>query len=129
MDGFALLDLLKRNSETQHIPVHVISANDQNRIGLSFGAYGVSGKPIERDTILATLDDAKKFGRRSKRLLVIGPASSGDALVDLIGSGDVEIENASSASQAKDDLESDDFDEQTEPEPSRGQKHKHCWRW
>jgi signal transduction histidine kinase/DNA-binding response OmpR family regulator/HAMP domain-containing protein len=110
MDGFALLDLLKRNPETQHIPVHVISAHDQNRIGLSFGAYGVSGKPIERDTILASLDDAKKFGRRSKRLLVIGPASSGDAIIDLIGSGDVEIESASSASQAKDDLESDDFD-------------------
>jgi len=110
IDGFALLDLLKRNPETQHIPVHVISANDQNRIGFSFGAYGMSGKPIERDTILATLDDAKKFGRRSKRLLVIGPQSSGDALVELIGSGDVEIETVSNASQAKDDLESDDFD-------------------
>ena len=35
MDGYALLDLLKRNPETRHIPVHVISADEQNRLGLS----------------------------------------------------------------------------------------------
>jgi CheY-like chemotaxis protein len=48
MDGFALLDLLKRNPETRHIPVHVISADEQDRLGLSIGAYGYSGKPVER---------------------------------------------------------------------------------
>ena len=31
MDGLALLDLLKRTPETRHIPVHVISADDQKR--------------------------------------------------------------------------------------------------
>ena len=63
MDGYALLDLLKRNPETRHIPVHVISADEQNRLGLSIGAYGYSGKPVERDAILATLDDVKEFSQ------------------------------------------------------------------
>ena len=63
MDGLALLDLLKRNPETRHIPVHVISADEQNRLGLTIGAYGYTDKPIERERILATLDEVKKFGR------------------------------------------------------------------
>ena len=61
MDGYALFDLLKRNPETRHIPVHVISADEQNRLGLSIGAYGYSGKPVERDAILATLDDGQEL--------------------------------------------------------------------
>src|SRR5205085_4167512 len=70
MDGFALLDLLKRNPDTRHIPVHVISADEQNRLGLSIGAYGFSGKPVEREQILQSFGDVKDFGRRTKRLLV-----------------------------------------------------------
>ncbi len=44
MDGLALLDLLKRTPETRHIPVHVISADDQNGLGLSIGAFGLHRK-------------------------------------------------------------------------------------
>jgi len=91
MDGFALLDLLKRNPETRHIPVHVISADEQHRLGLSIGAYGYSGKPVERDLILATLDEVKSFGSRSKRLLAIEPDSSGGSLAGLFGGQDIEI--------------------------------------
>jgi HAMP domain-containing protein/signal transduction histidine kinase/DNA-binding response OmpR family regulator len=71
MDGFALLDLLKRNSDTRHIPVHVISADDRNRLGLKLGAYGFSGKPMDRSTIISALDSAKTFGGRQKKLLVV----------------------------------------------------------
>jgi CheY-like chemotaxis protein len=110
MDGFALLDLLKRNPDTQHIPVHVISANDQNHIGLTFGAFGYSGKPVERDTILATLDGAKKFTLRPKRLLAIGSDESSDTVVDLIGAGDVETQRASSVAEARAALEENGFD-------------------
>jgi CheY-like chemotaxis protein len=110
MDGFALLDLLKRNPDTQHIPVHVISANDQSQIGLTFGAFGYSGKPVERDTILATLDGAKKFGRRSKRLLVVGSDESSDTVLELIGAADIEASRASDVADARVALEANGFD-------------------
>jgi CheY-like chemotaxis protein len=110
MDGFALLDLLKRNAETRHIPVHVISANDQGQTGLSFGAYGFSGKPVEREIILANLDEAKKFGRRSKRLLVVAPGSSSSALTDLIDDEDVEIETVSDLADLRDSLADNEVD-------------------
>ena len=66
MDGFALLDRLKLNPDTCHIPVHVISADDQSKLGLNIGAYDYSAKPIEADTVLTKLDEAVKFGAPSE---------------------------------------------------------------
>jgi ABC-type amino acid transport system permease subunit len=40
MDGFALLDLLKHNADTRHIPIHVISGIDDTALSLNIGAYG-----------------------------------------------------------------------------------------
>jgi HAMP domain-containing protein/signal transduction histidine kinase/DNA-binding response OmpR family regulator len=110
MDGFALLDLLKRNPETRHIPVHVISADEEDRLGLSIGAYGYSGKPVERDAILATLDEVKTFGRRSKRLLAIEPGSSGGSLEHLFGEDDVEVESVATPEETEQVILDNGFD-------------------
>jgi CheY-like chemotaxis protein len=110
MDGFALLDLLKRNPDTRHIPVHVISADEQNRLGLSIGAYGFSGKPVERDQLLQSFGDVKDFGKRAKRLLVIEPKSARGSLSALLGDENVEIESVSSPEDVELQLSSEAFD-------------------
>jgi CheY-like chemotaxis protein len=74
MDGLALLDLLKRTPETRHIPVHVISADDQRGLGLSMGAFGFTSKPVERDVVLNTLEEVKSFVAKEERsIAVAGP--------------------------------------------------------
>jgi len=110
MDGFALLDLLKRSPDTRHIPVHIISADDQNRLGLSIGAYRFSGKPVERDTILATLDQVKSFGRRNRRLLVVEAADREGTLATLFGNGDIDVEAAADMPEAQSLLAAREFD-------------------
>ncbi|HEX3487373.1 MAG TPA: response regulator, partial [Micropepsaceae bacterium] len=110
MDGFALLDLLKRNPDTRHIPVHVISADEENRLGLSIGAYGYSGKPVERDAILATFDEVKSFGLRPKRLLAIEPGSPTGSLANLFGEDDVEVESLTSVDEAEQAILDNGFD-------------------
>jgi CheY-like chemotaxis protein len=73
MDGLALLDLLKRTPETRHIPVHVISADDQAGLGLSMGAYGFTSKPVERDAVVSTLEEVKSFvTERDRRVILVG---------------------------------------------------------
>jgi HAMP domain-containing protein/signal transduction histidine kinase/DNA-binding response OmpR family regulator len=48
IDGFVLLDLLKHDPETMHVPVHVISGADKVARALDLGASGVTEKPAER---------------------------------------------------------------------------------
>jgi CheY-like chemotaxis protein len=71
MDGLALLDLLKRTPETRHIPVHVISADDQKGLGLSIGAFGFTHKPVEREVVVSTLQGVKSFVAKTDRRVVL----------------------------------------------------------
>jgi HAMP domain-containing protein/signal transduction histidine kinase/CheY-like chemotaxis protein len=73
IDGLALLDLLKRTPETRHIPVHLISADDQRGIGMSMGAFGFTHKPVEREVVVSTLQGVKSFvDKADRRILLIG---------------------------------------------------------
>jgi CheY-like chemotaxis protein len=110
MDGLALLDLLKRNPDTQHIPVHVISADEESRLGLTIGAYSFSGKPVEPTEIIAALDDVKTFRLRPKRLLAIDLGDSRGVLAGLIGNGDVEAKSVASLDDALASLRDEAFD-------------------
>ncbi|MHB8530959.1 MAG: response regulator, partial [Caulobacteraceae bacterium] len=76
MDGMALLDLLKRMPETRHIPVHVISADDQRGLGLSMGAIGFTHKPVEREAVVSTLAGVRDLAARTeRRLALVGAAA------------------------------------------------------
>jgi HAMP domain-containing protein/signal transduction histidine kinase/CheY-like chemotaxis protein len=78
MDGLALLDLLKRTPETRHIPVHLISADDQKGLGLSMGAFGFTHKPVEREVVVSTLQGVKSFvDKADRRIVLVG--GEGDA--------------------------------------------------
>jgi signal transduction histidine kinase/DNA-binding response OmpR family regulator len=82
MDGLALLDLLKRTPETRHIPVHVISADDQKGLGLSMGAFGFTHKPVEREVVVSTLQGVKTFVDKAERRIVLvgGEGEAADTL-------------------------------------------------
>ncbi|MGK6356733.1 HAMP domain-containing protein [Sphingomonas sp. DT-207] len=53
IDGFVLLDLLKHDPQTRHLPIHVISGADKVAKALDLGAFGVTEKPAEREELLA----------------------------------------------------------------------------
>jgi HAMP domain-containing protein/signal transduction histidine kinase/DNA-binding response OmpR family regulator len=72
IDGFVLLDLLKHDPETLHIPIHVISGADRSRSAMAMGAAGVTEKPAERADLvrifgpLAEQAENQKPRRRKK---------------------------------------------------------------
>ena len=78
MDGLALLDLLKRTPETRHIPVHVMSADDQASLSLAIGAVGVTPKPVAQEDVAASLDQVRTLAAAPDRRIVYvgrpGPA-------------------------------------------------------
>ena len=46
--GLSVLDRLKRDPRTRHIPVHMVSATDHVQTALSMGALGYMIKPVKR---------------------------------------------------------------------------------
>ena len=48
VDGWSVLDRLKRNPRTRHIPVHVISVMDEHQ-GNAQGAFGSLTKPVSKE--------------------------------------------------------------------------------
>jgi signal transduction histidine kinase/DNA-binding response OmpR family regulator len=66
IDGFVLLDLLKHDADTRHVPIHVISGADKSASAVNLGAYGVTEKPAERGDLVRVFGDLLKEARKAK---------------------------------------------------------------
>ncbi len=71
--GLAVLDRLKRDPRTRHIPVHIVSGSDENvRTALAMGAVGFILKPVDIDEVRRTVERlVSRADARQKRVLVI----------------------------------------------------------
>ncbi|HVR73832.1 MAG TPA: response regulator, partial [Planctomycetota bacterium] len=95
IDGWMVLDRLKDDTETRHIPVHVITTEEESARGLRMGAMGVLSKPVKtKDALDETFSRIRAFlepGRRN--VLVVEQDEARLArLVEWIGGDDVNIE-------------------------------------
>ncbi len=86
-----VLDSLKHDPTTRHIPVHIISVEEGRQRGLQLGAIAFLQKPVNREALLEALADIKGFvERRVKNLLVVEDDElQRQSIVDLIGNSDV----------------------------------------
>ena len=50
--GLIVLERLKSDPNTRHIPVHIISASDYTHTALSLGAVGYMMKPVKREQLV-----------------------------------------------------------------------------
>jgi HAMP domain-containing protein/CheY-like chemotaxis protein/signal transduction histidine kinase len=102
MDGWRFLDLLKRNPETRHIPVNIVSGDDSTAMGAQMGAFSVLAKPAERDALFALFDRTAQFiSRPIKKLLVIEDDEAQSLnITNIVGEGDVEISLATTGREA-----------------------------
>src|SRR5690606_6947445 len=70
--GLTVLDRLKHNPLTRHIPVQVISAGDYGRAAREMGAAGALVKPVDREQLAATLQGIKeRFANEQRTVLVV----------------------------------------------------------
>ncbi|MBE9109319.1 response regulator [Nodosilinea sp. LEGE 07298] len=91
MDGLAVLEQLKHDPMTRHIPVHVMTVNDQQQREFQMGAIAHIQKPVAPEVLTQTLIDIKQFvERRVRYLLVIedDPVQA-QSIIELIGGPEV----------------------------------------
>jgi CheY-like chemotaxis protein/signal transduction histidine kinase len=110
--GLHVLDQLKRDSRTRHVPVHVVSAFDYRHEALELGAAGYALKPVNREELTEALKTLElKLSQSVRRLLIVeDDARQRQSIRDLLGQADVQITDAETAQQALQALSTTTFD-------------------
>ena len=110
--GLSVLDRIKRDTRTRHIPVHIVSADHDNHAALASGAVGYLFKPVSRDSLVDMLEGLEaRMAQRLRRVLVVeDDATQAEAIHQLLASRDVETVEVHSAAECLESLASGTFD-------------------
>jgi signal transduction histidine kinase/DNA-binding response OmpR family regulator/CHASE3 domain sensor protein len=110
--GLSVLQHLKEDPRTRHIPVHVISVEDRVEPALHLGAIGYARKPATRDQLKEVFARIEaKLSQKVKRVLLVeDDPRQQESIRALIGDGDVDIFAVSQGSSALQALAESVFD-------------------
>ena len=112
MLGWTVLSQLKQNALTRHIPVQIVTLDEDRQHGLARGAFCFVTKPASTENIEATLSRIKDYAvPRRKRLLVIEDnAAEQLSITALLEHDDIEIVTAGTGAEGLDLLNEQRFD-------------------
>ncbi|PKB13438.1 signal transduction histidine kinase [Novosphingobium kunmingense] len=110
--GLTVLDRLKHDEATRHIPVHVISGSDYSQTALSLGAIGYHIKPIRHDDLAQVLGNLQdQLSTTMRRVLIVEDNEvQREAVRELLGSDEVETVAVGTAAECLDQLGQQTFD-------------------
>jgi CheY-like chemotaxis protein len=96
MLGWNVLSQLKQNPLTRHIPVQIVTLDEDRQHGLARGAFSFLNKPASAEGISEALSRIKEFAQpRRRRLLVVEDNKAEQMSIgQLLGHDDIEIVNA-----------------------------------
>ncbi|MGD9616751.1 MAG: HAMP domain-containing protein [Alphaproteobacteria bacterium] len=102
MLGWTVLTQLKQDPATRHIPVQVVTLDEDRQHGLARGAFSFLSKPASTQELGAALARIKGFVQtRRKRLLVVEDNPSEQlSIAELLGHDDLDLVTVSSGAEA-----------------------------
>jgi HAMP domain-containing protein/CheY-like chemotaxis protein/signal transduction histidine kinase len=102
MLGWNVLSQLKQNPLTRHIPVQIITLDEDRQHGLARGAFSFVNKPTTPEGISEALSKIKEFAQpRRRRLLIVEDNKAEQMSIgELLGYDDIEIVNAGTGAEA-----------------------------
>jgi HAMP domain-containing protein/CheY-like chemotaxis protein/signal transduction histidine kinase len=111
IDGWTVLDHLKRDPSTRHIPIQVISVVDRER-GATVGAIAYLEKPVSSEALEGAFTHIKGFiDRDVKDLLIVEDDEvQRNSIVEMIGNRDVKTTAVATGEDALAQLKSKHFD-------------------
>ncbi|MFG6466904.1 response regulator [Pelomonas baiyunensis] len=110
--GLEVLQRLKEDPRTRHIPVHIIAGEDFRHVALPMGAVGTAIKPTTRDELLRIFQTLERHGgdRPRRLLLVEDDARQRESIAHLIADDAVEVVAVAQGQQALTLLDEQPFD-------------------
>lgn len=112
IDGWEVMERLKENRETRHIPVHFMSAAEKNLEAMKMGAIGYLSKPASVDTINLAFSKIETTISKSVRnlLIVEDDKVMRKSIVDLIDEENIHIKAVETGKEGIECLKAGDFD-------------------
>jgi CheY-like chemotaxis protein len=112
MLGWTVLSYLKRDPSLRHIPVQMVTLDENRQDALSRGAFSFITKPATTEGIEEALSRIKEYATpRRRRLLVVEDNEAEQVSIrELLGHDDIEIVNASTGGEALEILRTQPID-------------------
>jgi CheY-like chemotaxis protein len=112
MLGWTVLNNLKLDPATRHIPVQMLSIEEERQHGLSHGAFSYLVKPATTEDLERAFDRIKTYVTpHTKRLLIVEDNDiERQSIVELLGHDDVEIQGVPTGAEALALLKTQSFD-------------------
>ena len=112
MLGWTVLNHLKQDPSTRHIPVQILTLDEDLHHGLSRGAFSFVTKPTSAEGLEAAITRIKEFTNpRRKRLLVIEDEPAQQLSIQaLLGHDDIDVSVASTGAQALEMVQKESYD-------------------
>lgn len=112
IDGWSILRELKGASQTRHIPVHVISVNEEVKQGLMMGAMAYLRKPSTKEALDRAFSQIENYTSSTlKHLLIVEDDEvQRRSIMELIGHDDVAITAVSTGREALNELRKQRYD-------------------
>ncbi|HEY7780326.1 MAG TPA: response regulator [Ktedonobacterales bacterium] len=112
MLGWAVLSHLKQDPSTRHIPVQVVTIDEDRRHGLARGAFGFLTKSATTASLETAFARIKAYAVSArKRLLVVEDnAAERMSITELLGDQDIEIATVATGAAALEALASGAYD-------------------
>jgi CheY-like chemotaxis protein len=110
--GLSVLDQLKHDPETRHIPIHVVSVANHVQTAMELGAVGYALKPVAREELVEAFKRVEeKLHHRANRILVVEDDPDLRASISLLlQADDIEITAAGTVAEALEHLSERTFD-------------------
>jgi CheY-like chemotaxis protein len=102
MSGWQVLEQLKGDPRTRHIPIHIVSVDDQDMLAYKMGAMGFLSKPLSTEALEEIFQKiANVITRPIKTLLIVeDDVSSQQSIQTLLSGEDVKILTATAGQEA-----------------------------
>jgi len=112
MLGWTVLNHLKQDPTTRHIPVQMLTVDEDWHHGLSHGAFAFVTKPTTTEGLNAAISRIREYSApRRKRLLVVEDEPAQQMSIEaLLGHDDIDVKVVSTGAEALTLVETEQFD-------------------
>jgi len=102
MLGWTVLSELKRDPETRHIPVQIVTVDEERQHGLARGAFAFVTKPATTEGLEAAVGRIKEYSSPRRRQLLVVDDDPGErtSILALLGGEDIDVHTASTGGEA-----------------------------